>query len=345
MAVLHHHTTMRALKRKFGACECQVRTQKKTSLSYLNFFAMPPKKRPALAGLSAFGFTAKKIQKDSVADVIPEKDCDIPEASARSTVSSTTEDNTAAKSQEHGHGQQLTGDDGHDDGHNGDITDEPESRRDGPINWTTEQWRSWREKNPWLTAGKSGLGCSVCKAAKTFLLTDRRTGAHISDAWVSGTVSSPVQKQLRKKIYQHRDSLAHRRAVEIADLKQKDVLPSKVLEQHAASFDVTANSFRSAYTVAKERMPYTKMGPIMKLNELNGAKVGSAHRSDHSCAAIVEHIADEMKKQLVSHILKLDSRISVTLDESTIHGRSYMIIYIRSDVTGDGDVDNFFFLI
>ncbi|KAK0133231.1 E3 SUMO-protein ligase KIAA1586 [Merluccius polli] len=81
----------------------------------------------------------------------------------------------------------------------------------------------------------------------------------------------------------------------------------------------------------------------MKLNELNGAKVGPAHRSDHSCAAIVEHIADEMKKKLVSHILTLDSRISITLDESTIHGRSYMIIYIRCDVTGNGDVENVFF--
>ncbi|CAB1428695.1 unnamed protein product [Pleuronectes platessa] len=75
------------------------------------------------------------------------------------------------------------------------------------------------------------------------------------------------------------------------------------------------------------------MTPIMKLNELNGAKVGPAHRSDHSCAAIVEHVADEMKKRLVSHVLALDSRISITLDESTVHGRYYMIIYMRCDVT------------
>ncbi|XP_063053987.1 uncharacterized protein LOC134448159 [Engraulis encrasicolus] len=302
---------------------------------------MPPKKRPALSGgLAAFGFTAKRFQKDVISE-----DSDLPEASAMSTVSIT---DTAAKGQEQ---QQYAGDDGHEDGHedghddskDDSDTDEPESRRDGPINWTTKQWREWSEKNPWLTAGKSGLGCSVCKSAKTLLLTDRTTGAHISDAWVSGTVSSAVQKQLRKKIYQHRDSLAHKRAIEIADLKEKDVLPSKLIEQSAASFDVTASSFRSAYTVAKERMPYTKMGPVMKLNELNGAKVGSTHRSDHSCAAIVEHIAEEMKNQLVSQILKLDSRISLTLDESTIHWRSYIIIYLRSDVTGDGDVDNVFF--
>ncbi|KAL2096749.1 hypothetical protein ACEWY4_005956 [Coilia grayii] len=358
--VLHHHTTMRA-NLKFGACECEVQSEEDfSSTSYVNLpsfcnafldtkiisrlpklSAMPPKKKTALAGLVSFGFTVKKIKKDN-ADVTTEN---TPEASASSTTASSTE-GSATKTREHGQ-EQLNSDKGHGPGEikdDDDVTDEPRFGRDmGPLNWTVEQWRSWKEKNPWLTAGKNGLGCSVCKAAKMLLLTDKTTGAHISQAWVNGTVSSPVQKQLRKKIYIHRDSFAHKRALEIADLKQKDTLPNKVLEQNAASFDVTASSFRAAYTVAKERMPYTKMTPIMKLNELNGAKVGPAHRSDHSCAAIVEHIAGEMKNKLVSHILTLDSRISITLDESTIHGRSYMIIYLRSDVTGNGDMENVFF--
>lgn len=295
---------------------------------------MPPKKRLAVAGLELFGFTAKKKKEDAG---------EVTEASARSTASSTE---GSAEGEEHhleeseGHDQ----DDRKDDDNNNNITDEPGFGREmGLINWTADQWRSWKGKNPWLTAGESGLGCSVCKAAKMLLLTDKTTGAHISQAWVNGTVSSPVQKQLRKKIYIHRDSLAHKRAVEIADLKEKDVLPNKVLEQSAAAFDVTASAFRAAYTVAKERMPYTKMTPIMKLNELNGARVGPAHRSDHSCAEIIGHIAGEMKKTIVSRILTVDSRISVTLDESTIHGRSYMIVYLRCDVTGHGDVENVFF--
>ena len=54
---------------------------------------MPPKKRPALSGLAAFGFTAKIFKKE---DVIAEES-DLPEASAMSTVSIT---DTAAKGQE-----------------------------------------------------------------------------------------------------------------------------------------------------------------------------------------------------------------------------------------------------
>ena len=57
------------------------------------------------------------------------------------------------------------------------------------------------------TAGELGLnqwrGCTACKAATTHLLTENKTGVHFLDAWINGTVSSPVQKQLCKKFYIH----------------------------------------------------------------------------------------------------------------------------------------------
>ncbi|KAL7393830.1 hypothetical protein ABVT39_016718 [Epinephelus coioides] len=49
-----------------------------------------------------------------------------------------------------------------------------------------------------------------------------------------------------------------------------------------------------------------------------------------------------MKKRVVSNIKEKNSRISLTTDESTVYGLAYMIIFIRCDVTGDGDVDNIF---
>ncbi|XP_077089675.1 E3 SUMO-protein ligase KIAA1586-like [Siphateles boraxobius] len=211
-----------------------------------------------------------------------------------------------------------------------------------PKKWGLNQWRSWKERNPWLVTGEGGLGCIICKEAKTLLLSEKKIGVHLSDAWINGTVSSPVQKQLRKKST-HRDSLAHERAAEIADLKQKEILPSNVVKLSSAMFEETASSFRTAYTVAKERLPFSKFSPIMTVNELNGAKVGPAHRSDHSCANMVEHIAEQMKRKIISNVKALDSRISVTLDESTILCRAYMIIYVRCDVTGKGDLDNLFF--
>ncbi|KAG1930311.1 hypothetical protein F2P79_022396 [Pimephales promelas] len=52
----------------------------------------------------------------------------------------------------------------------------------------------------------------------------------MSEEWMNGEVSSESQNNLRKKIYKHRDSLAHKRAVEILEMKEKDVLPNKVVE-------------------------------------------------------------------------------------------------------------------
>lgn len=46
-----------------------------------------------------------------------------------------------------------------------------------------------------------------------------------------------------------------------------------------------------AYMVAKERLAYKKFPPLMKLQELNGAKVGTVHKSDKSCAEIIGQIA------------------------------------------------------
>lgn len=94
--------------------------------------------------------------------------------------------------------------------------------------------------------------------------------------------------------------------------------------------------------VAKERLFYRKLTPLMKLQELNGAMVGTAHKSDHFCADIIGHIAQQMRKKFVSNIRKLNSKISITIDESTVHGRVYIIAYVRCDVSGKGDIENVF---
>lgn len=89
--------------------------------------------------------------------------------------------------------------------------------------------------------------------AKSLLLAERAMGVHLSEEWMNGEVSSESQNNLRKKIYKHRNSLAHKRAVEILEMKEKDVLPNKVLEVNANLMQETATSFRSAYMVAKEK--------------------------------------------------------------------------------------------
>lgn len=80
----------------------------------------------------------------------------------------------------------------------------------------------------------------------------------------------------------------------------------------------------------------------MTMQELNGAEVGNIHRSDHACADIISHIAKEMCRKFVCYVKEIKSRMSVTIDESTIHGLPNLINYIRCDVSGKGDVENVF---
>lgn len=113
-------------------------------------------------------------------------------------------------------------------------------------------------------------------------------------------------------------------------------------EVNANLMQETATSFRSAYMVAKEKMAYRKLPAVMSLQKLNGANVGNVHNLDHACAEIIGHIAIEMRAKFVSKVKELGSRISITIDESTVHGLAYMIINVRCDMTGTGEVDNVF---
>lgn len=94
--------------------------------------------------------------------------------------------------------------------------------------------------------------------------------------------------------------------------------------------------------MAKERLSFKKLNPLMRMQELNGAEIGNIHKSDKACAEIIGHIAKEMRRKFVCNVKKIDSRVSITIDESTIHGRAYLIVYMRCDVSGKGDVDNVF---
>ncbi|KAK1881585.1 E3 SUMO-protein ligase KIAA1586 [Dissostichus eleginoides] len=211
-----------------------------------------------------------------------------------------------------------------------------------PAGWTTKQVGEWKDRNPWLEIKAGKLGCLVCRKAKTLLLSEKGPGLHLSEEWINGDVTSPDAKQLRKKIYKHRDSQAHARSVEIVQMKDKETLPNCFIDVQSDLLKKTTVSFRTAYTVAKERLSYKKLNPLMTMQELNGAEVGNIHKSDHACAEIISHIAKEMRRKFVSNVKEMDSKVSITIDESTVHGRPYLIIYVRCDVSGKGDVDNVF---
>ncbi|XP_052446063.1 E3 SUMO-protein ligase KIAA1586-like [Carassius gibelio] len=151
-------------------------------------------------------------------------------------------------------------------------------------------------------------------------------GVQVAEEWASGEVTAKDVKAMRKKIYKHRDSLTHKASTDIQQQKEKEVLPTLTETLNAKVLLET----------------FSKMYGLVELQEMNGVKTVSCHKSDHSWINIITHIANKMRKKIVSTIKSAGSWICLTVDESTAFGRSYLILYLRGDVTGEGETENIF---
>jgi len=113
----------------------------------------------------------------------------------------------------------------------------------------------------------------------------------------------------------------------------KGALETVVLKAQSQERTVTAKVFRTAYKVAKENQSFHNFESEIDLQELNGLDMGRILHSTNACINIVNHIAEEMRKNLTKKIVSSNSKISLTIDESTtLSNVSTLIIYLRTCV-------------
>jgi hypothetical protein len=204
-----------------------------------------------------------------------------------------------------------------------------------PSVWNHEQWLKWSKNYTWLCCEGGKLGCSVCMKANVHVEASK--GVHLSDQWQQVSVDAKSGRKLKEKIYKHRDSAAHMTAVHREEQKCDAKLEKLFADSHSKQFEETVRVFRTAYLIAKENLSLVKHGSLLQLQELNGLSVGGILRSYHSCANIVRHIADSMKKKFCTRLEQTDRKISVMLDEATVHGKSVLVIYLRTCL---GEIDS-----
>lgn len=70
--------------------------------------------------------------------------------------------------------------------------------------------------------------------------------------------------------------------------------------------------------------------------------MGLWHQSDHTCIAVIEHTATYIKSSLISALKSNDSFVSLIVDKRSNFAKSYIIFYLRGDVTGREDIENIF---
>ena len=113
------------------------------------------------------------------------------------------------------------------------------------------------------------------------------------------------------------------------------------------SMQQTQCKFEVAYTIAKEKLAFTKMQPLCDLEAKHGVDLGSSYRNDHACATIIEYIARDFQQQLVTS-LNQSKFFSLQADSSTDTGNTenelFLVLYFDPHST-DGKVhvrDRFF---
>jgi hypothetical protein len=106
--------------------------------------------------------------------------------------------------------------------------------------------------------------------------------------------------------------------------------------------EATVNVFRTVYYLAKCNRPFSDHESLIALQKLNGVKLGVILHSRYSSTAIVSHIAAEMRKKVINHIIRTESKVSVLVDEGTsLSSKSVLTVHLKANM---GEAPIFIFL-
>jgi len=194
---------------------------------------------------------------------------------------------------------------------------------------TLQQFKAWQKSHEWLDCYQSGaVYCSACKHCAA------------DSAFVSGCGQEVKSaKVLLKKVYKHEQSLQHKDCVDKLQLSKcrnienaAHTAQSVFEQQNKQKIEVTSRVFRTVYECAKSCLSFSELSRLSSLQELNGLEMGNILTSHQSAANIAEHVAHDMRQELVSHVIQSGSKFSLMVDESTnVSQQQSMIVYIRAE--------------
>jgi hypothetical protein len=116
---------------------------------------------------------------------------------------------------------------------------------------------------------------------------------------------------LRKKISEHKKKACHKKGETVQMSAKKKSLETGINKMNKDRFESTERIFRTAYKVAQMNRPFTDLPVDAEVHELNGLDMGRVLHSKFSCTNITDHIAQEMRKKIVQHLLDNNIKISV----------------------------------
>jgi len=146
------------------------------------------------------------------------------------------------------------------------------------------------------------IGCASCHEVNNFRMRASRD-VIISARWAEGNVTScgstreAQLSSLRKKIHEHKNSPAHKEAINILETAMKDVLLNLNAQSEQPIFQSTARVVRKAYYVAKNNKPFTDFESLIDLQESNSPGMGRVLHSKAVTVDTIDHVSSQMKKK------------------------------------------------
>uniref|UniRef100_H3AY60 HAT C-terminal dimerisation domain-containing protein n=1 Tax=Latimeria chalumnae TaxID=7897 RepID=H3AY60_LATCH len=212
-----------------------------------------------------------------------------------------------------------------------------------PSYWKKEQWLEKIKEHEWLALEKDGIGCGVCKSVGT-LGPLKSQGLKLSREWIKckvscfGDTDGKKRQSMRKKIFDHKRSIAHKRSLEICAAAKKEQFEKAIANQESAYQENTCRVFRTVYTLAKLNRPFSDLPVVLDLQKANGLDVVRILQSDHSCADIMCHIAKSMR------FISNDLKIGFMIDESTSASKkAVLVICMKVIFTNSDEASSMFF--
>ena len=187
------------------------------------------------------------------------------------------------------------------------------------------------------------LKCSVCTQFREKLESMR----NYRTAFIEGTTN--VRTSTFKE---HATTDMHTRAMSLFKKQQS----SSVLEyapiaraltnlpMDERSMQQTQRKFEVAYTIAKEKLVFTKMQPLCDLEVKHGVDLGSGYRNDYACATFIKYIARDFQQQPLNQCKFFSLQADSSTDTGNAEHELFLVLYFDPHST-DGKVhvrDRFF---
>uniref|UniRef100_A0A8C6SCA7 HAT C-terminal dimerisation domain-containing protein n=1 Tax=Neogobius melanostomus TaxID=47308 RepID=A0A8C6SCA7_9GOBI len=181
--------------------------------------------------------------------------------------------------------------------------------------------KEWLKEFEWLRYEDGGMYCAHCRACGPEMAGHTafaQKTTHFKRESMTKHALSAKHKLCRDKC------VTPKNAGKIVDAFKRQHLAIQSNE-----FEELKIKFNTAYTIAKEEMPFTKFRPLLSLMKKNGLNLNMTYANDKSCANIIGVISETFREDVARKISSV-KYLSILIDGDTdVSVKECEIVYAR----------------